>query len=605
MAYASTTIQRIIGQINRSYFLPAIQRPYVWQPDQIIALFDSLLKGYPISSFLFWEIDPSRREDWDIYKFMENFRQGDVHNELAEAAGRDVTLVLDGQQRLTSLLIGLQGRYTVRPKYVRKNNPDNWVQQTLFIDLMKNPSVDDDDDSEQEATDLGVSYGFRFFASRPRNGPSQYWMKLAQIMDCTSDDKYEALLESIVESLPDTTTRQEQRILERNLERLYRVVWKDETISFFTETDQSYDRVLDIFIRANDGGTKLSKSDLLLSMITSKWQGVSAREEIYNFVAFLNTGLESRNDVDKDLIMKACLVLSDLDQVYKVGNFTARNLDIIEKNWGGIKDALEATFRLINRFGIDQETLTSGNAILPIAYYLYRTGQGDLSASTIENARNAKAIQLWLIGSLINGVFGGQSDSTIGTARAIIKESLRSSEEFPYQALVDGLAKRGRLTEFDDNNVESLLETTYGRRTCFLALSLLYDTTKWGVSHYHIDHIIPRSMADRRSLMAKNIPETTIVKIQEAVNRLGNLELLRGHENLEKSDQPFESWINSRDAGFFDRHLIPKKPDLFDVTRLPDFVAERERLIVRRLQEVFFANRDGSVVLEETTTASF
>jgi Protein of unknown function DUF262 len=78
MSYVPSTVARVIDQINRSYFLPAIQRPYVWQPNQIIALFDSLLKGYPISSFLFWEIRPERRSDWEIYKFIENFRFGDT-----------------------------------------------------------------------------------------------------------------------------------------------------------------------------------------------------------------------------------------------------------------------------------------------------------------------------------------------------------------------------------------------------------------------------------------------------------------------------------------------------------------------------------------------
>ena len=139
MSYEATTVARIIDRINRTYFLPAIQRPFVWSPDQIVALFDSLLKGYPISSFLFWEIKPERRGDWEIYKFIENFKFGDTHNELAESDGRDVVLVLDGQQRLTSLLIGLQGSFTIRPKYVRRNNADGWVRQRLYIDLAEGP----------------------------------------------------------------------------------------------------------------------------------------------------------------------------------------------------------------------------------------------------------------------------------------------------------------------------------------------------------------------------------------------------------------------------------------------------------------------------------
>jgi hypothetical protein len=105
LSYISSNVAGVLDRINRSYFLPAIQRPFVWQPDQIVALFDSLLKGYPISSFLLWEIKPERRTDWEIYKFIENFRFGDTHNELAEPDGRDVVLVLDGQQRLTPFLL--------------------------------------------------------------------------------------------------------------------------------------------------------------------------------------------------------------------------------------------------------------------------------------------------------------------------------------------------------------------------------------------------------------------------------------------------------------------------------------------------------------------
>jgi uncharacterized protein with ParB-like and HNH nuclease domain len=88
LSYISSNVAGVLDRINRSYFLPAIQRPFVWQPDQIVALFDSLLKGYPISSFLFWEIKPERRADWEIYKFIENFRFGDTHNELAEPVNK-------------------------------------------------------------------------------------------------------------------------------------------------------------------------------------------------------------------------------------------------------------------------------------------------------------------------------------------------------------------------------------------------------------------------------------------------------------------------------------------------------------------------------------
>ncbi len=184
MSYNSATVVQIVDQINRTYFLPAIQRPYVWEPDQIIALFDSLLKGYPISSFLFWEVRPENRHNWEMYKFVEDFRYGEVHNVEADPSGRDVVLVLDGQQRLTSLLVGLRGSYTVKMKHKRWDNPDAWVKQRLYIDLFKDPGSDDQEDRE----DLGITYGLKFAASLPPNGAIHLWYKMGAILDFNDEE---------------------------------------------------------------------------------------------------------------------------------------------------------------------------------------------------------------------------------------------------------------------------------------------------------------------------------------------------------------------------------------------------------------------------------
>ncbi|MGQ7794321.1 DUF262 domain-containing protein [Faunimonas sp. B44] len=579
MSYAATSIARVLDQINRSLFLPAIQRPYVWEPDQIIALFDSLLKGYPISSFLFWEIDPDRRTNWEIYKFIENFRRGETHNELVEPDGREVTLVLDGQQRLTSLLIGLRGSYTTKRKYARTGNPDAWTRQRLYIDLLKSPTVED----EEAEGELGITYGLRFAEHEPRSDMDRRWFKVGNILDCTSDDAFDALADRVLDSAPGGLTRPERRIIERNLERLYRVVWKDEVIAHYTEKDQSLDRVLDIFIRANDGGTKLSKSDLLLSMVTSKWTGVSARQEIFDLVDYLNDGLAARNALSKDFVMKSCLVLSDLDVTYKVNNFTNQNLAIIEQQWAQIKHTLENTLRLVNAFGIDKETLSSANALMPVAYYIHQI-KGGLDGSTPFEVRNSANIHRFLVGSLLNGAFSGTSDQAISISRGIIREALRTGQDFPFAELNSGLARRGRLATFNEENSGGVLDIRYGQRQCLLALSLLYDTHNWGVTSHHIDHIIPRSLANRKALMAANVPETRIQRILESVDRLGNLELLLGRENLEKSNTPFDEWITTRNEDFLERHLIPNDPDLWRVECLPEFVREREKLIDRRIR---------------------
>jgi hypothetical protein len=583
MSYTSSTIASTVDAINRTYFLPAIQRPYVWEPSQIVALFDSVLKGYPISTFLFWEVQSDRRADWDIYKFVENFRRGDIHNELLEPDGRDVVLVLDGQQRLTSLLIGLRGSYTVRRKYSRKNNPDSFQRLRLYLDLLASPEAADAD-----AEELGITYGLKFFEGEPKNDESHLWIKLGRILDCTSDDRFDAIADEVESSLPPTASRSERRRVHRTLERLYRVIWKDEIISFYTEKDQSYDRVLDIFIRANDGGTKLSKSDLLLSMVTSKWRGVSAREEIFEFVDYLNSGLAASNSFDKDFIMKASLVVCDLDHVYKVKNFTNANLSTIESQWSNIRRSLEATVRLVNAFGIDKQTLLSANALMPIAYYLHRTGK-ILDGSSAFEAVNAGRIHRFLLGALLNGSFSGTSDTAIGAARVAVREGLKENDDFPADRLAAALERSGRITSFDERNFEALFETEYGDRTAFLALSLLYDTHDWGRTSHHVDHIIPRSSVKRADLLGRGLSSARVEQIFASVDRLGNLELLLGRENLEKNAKPFDEWIRTRDPVFLQRHAIPIDRSLWRAEALPEFVAAREQLMQARMRALHFS----------------
>lgn len=128
MSYIPKTISEVaLEYINRTTFLPAIQREYVWDTDGIEKLFDSIMGNYPIGSFLFWKIREEKKSLWTAYKFFSNFDKESPHNEEANLAGikQDIYLVLDGQQRLTSLYLGLKGSY--RFFYY------NWKKTQLYL----------------------------------------------------------------------------------------------------------------------------------------------------------------------------------------------------------------------------------------------------------------------------------------------------------------------------------------------------------------------------------------------------------------------------------------------------------------------------------------
>jgi hypothetical protein len=269
---------------------------------------------------------------------------------------------------------------------------------------------------------------------------------------------------------------------------LHRAVWQNDAISHYTELDQDYDRSLDIFVVANEGGTNLSKSDLLLSMVTNKWSGVNARDEIYGFVDRLNNEFVRKNYFDKDFVMKTCLVLSNLP--------------------------VPSCVTLVNTYGVDRDTLTSANALIPVAYYLcHNAGRSFANGSTALEIQNASRMRRWLLAALLNNVFGGQSDNMLREMRRVLQEHAGPNQDFPIGALNDQAASAGKSAVFDEYATEEFLGIAYGRQVTFLALSLLYDDMSWGVKPHHVDHVFPRALFSSKNMNAAGLdgpPRATI-----------------------------------------------------------------------------------------------
>src|ERR1039457_2643086 len=123
---------------NKRYLLPAIQREFVWDSSQIEQLFDSVLRGYPIGSFLFWQVSPENSKQYEFYEFMTEYHQlKRSHNQKAEFLNkREVTAILDGQQRLTALNIGLRGSYAAKVKWKKKGSAEAYPKRALYLNLL-------------------------------------------------------------------------------------------------------------------------------------------------------------------------------------------------------------------------------------------------------------------------------------------------------------------------------------------------------------------------------------------------------------------------------------------------------------------------------------
>lgn len=158
----SITIYEALQNIKRGrYVMPAFQRQFVWGMAQIEKLWDSILLGYPIATFLFWHVDDDNitwdtnvcnfltKVTFDSTKSPDSVNYGLSHINLKYSD----TAVLDGQQRLTSLFLSLEGEAHIRSKHARKKNSATTIEK-LVIELDKNRLTVDEDEYNSKRYDV-------------------------------------------------------------------------------------------------------------------------------------------------------------------------------------------------------------------------------------------------------------------------------------------------------------------------------------------------------------------------------------------------------------------------------------------------------------------
>ena len=142
MAYETPiTIKKAIENIKKkNYVLPSIQREFVWDTEQIEKLFDSLMRDYPISTFLFWRVEKTKVKDFQFYEFLKNYHEKNAkHNTKADLDGdEDIIALLDGQQRMTSIFLSLCGTYAKKIPYYRWDSPYAFPKKRLYLNLTSN-----------------------------------------------------------------------------------------------------------------------------------------------------------------------------------------------------------------------------------------------------------------------------------------------------------------------------------------------------------------------------------------------------------------------------------------------------------------------------------
>ncbi|GAA9705941.1 DUF262 domain-containing protein [Helicobacter pylori] len=559
--FLDNSIKNVVDELNVRYFLPDIQREYVWlkkaDEKKIEQLFDSILRGYPIGSFLFWKLqkeDIAKSDEQDenklnfqLYQFITNYDERKPHNEkirIEQITRDDLSIVLDGQQRLTSLYIGLKGTRTLRRKYAKKNNPNDYEEKRLYLNLKHQPNMDNPEDN----------YQFEFHVKTPENDKKHFWFKVGDILE----------LESGVFNYAQKHGLEENEL--NLLEKLKDAFHTKQLISFFEEKEKNLNKVLNIFIRVNSGGVKLSYSDLLMSILTASFSS-DIREKMNELVDALKD--KGFPNVEQDQVLKTCLLLIGKDTIFELKNFNKNNIKKIEENWEKITESIYDAAELLETFGY-VKYLGSAYILSTLAYFYFLKQKMDKNdeEQALKFVRNAQ----------IMGYFGGSTDTKL----SIIAHSIKEARTF--EAFNHNLAKHQTCPLKITNDVIEGMVFFDRYSRVFPILQILYPNLNYKTTTFHIDHIYPKSKFKKKN-------EKLDKDFYECGNHLYNLQLLEGQENSAKKDKDPEVWLKEE---YKNEQAIEeyKKGNYIDPKlkleweNIKEFRKKREEAIIERLKEV-------------------
>ncbi len=398
------------------------------------------------------------------------------------------------------------------------------------------------------------NYQFEFHTKTPENDKEHFWFKVGDILE----------LESVWDYAQEHDLKGDRLKL---LEKLNKAFCTEKLISFFEETEKNLNKVLNIFIRVNSGGVKLSYSDLLMSILTASFSS-DIREKMNELVDALKD--KGFPNVGKDQVLKTCLLLIGKDTTFELKNFNKKNIKEIEDNWEKITESIYNAAELLETFGY-ANYLGSAYILSSLAYFYFlnpKMNEND-KEQALKFVRNAQ----------ITSYFTPSTDTKLNNIANSMKD-VKTFESFNHN-----LAKHQTWPlKITNDTIEDLMCSS-SHALVFPILQILYPNLNYKTTTFHIDHIYPSSKFNEEN---KKLNQD----FYKWGNYLFNLQLLEGQENSAKKDKDPESWLKEEYKDNQQAIEEYKKRNYIDPTlkleweNIKEFREKREEAIIKTLKEV-------------------
>ena len=567
MSKGEATVEELVNMIQRTEIeLPEMQRRYVWKKTKVRDLLDSLYRGYPSGAILLWDTE----EQVDTQSFAVGQERSGINKS---------KLLLDGQQRLTSLSAVLRGepisvRGSRRPIEILFNleHPETRSEITEVDDetdfnLDEDASFDEPDAIDDESEMTGLSdiqiqvESMTFVVKNSKIAALQNWIEVSTVF--ATPDNVELIRQAGVSSMDDPRFNKYNERLNR-LRNIKNYSYRLDIL----ERSLSYEEVAEIFVRVNSLGVKLRGSDLALAQVTARWRGSLAIFQDYSETCaaqgfHLETGHHLRTAVS---------IASNQCKFKVVGSLKTEE----------IKDAWDKTIRSTNfainflksNCGITSPALMSSPLLVTaLAYFANKRGH---SISPEE----ASELRRYLLISNAKGRYSrASSESVLDQDLAILRDG--GGIPLLYDRLISQV---GRLDIqpgdlIGRNQRSSLFKMMF---IAFKAQGAQDWKTSVGISLDHggqqdamqFHHIFPKAF------LKGHVPSREI-------DDLANLAFISATTNnwiRAKSPNTYiPQFIDERGKGLFDSQCIPTDLHLLDRDSYNEFLEARRSLIAAEL----------------------
>ena len=555
MAKAEATVEELVGKIQRGELrLPEMQRQYVWQSTRVRDLMDSLYRGYPSGAILLWETDEAVP--------LQAMAVGQQTNPY-----QSTQLLLDGQQRLTSLSAVIRGepvsvRGRVRPIELLFNleHPEHQEVVTEVDEDADDDGLADEADSSEDELQRRFDRMTFVVATRKLAALPQ-WVSVSGVFKNDSDTAI--LKRAGVSNFDDPRfEKYTQRLAKLRGVRKY--VYRMDVL----ERALSYEEVTEIFVRVNSLGAKLRSSDLALAQITARW-----RHSLETFQKFQSEAAKLGFDLELGIHLKALIAFATGQSRFLT--VSRLSLDALQKGWVDATEGMRFAINFLkNNVGIDSPALLSSPFLMiVVAYFGHQKGY-QLTAG------EADALRQWALLANAKGRFSrGSSETILDQDLALVTRDANAS------ALMDRVRLQFGRLDFTPEDLEGRDQRSSVFKTMFLAfraagakdwtsnLQIALDHS--GVQHrLQFHHIFPKAI-----LSASFTP-------REA-DDIANLAFIGGRTNRKISATPPSKYlpdvVAKQGLEMLDLQAIPAQTATMETKDYRTFLVERRRLIAERL----------------------